>query len=129
VAPTPPPLRTPVGPATRPPAAPAPSPRVTSATPSPTPPPSPPRDPIVALRLSIQEQVGAGRLTPGAAKDLHAKVNAIAKETAEGDTDQAQEQVKKLRDKLRDLLRDGKLSAAGYDALTADVDRVAADLA
>jgi eukaryotic-like serine/threonine-protein kinase len=114
-----------LAPATRTPATtPKPSPRITSATPS----PARPRDPIVALRLSIQEQVEAGQLNPDAARDLHAKVDAIAKETAEGDTDQAQEQIKKLRDKLRELLRGGKLSAGGYDALSADVDRVAAEL-
>ncbi|MGW4151793.1 serine/threonine-protein kinase [Micromonospora chersina] len=124
VAPTTPPPRT-VAPTTRTPAAtPTPSPRLTSATPSAV----PPRDPIVALRLSIQEQVAAGQLNPDAAKDLHAKVDAIAKETAEGDTDQAQEQIKKLRDKLSELLRGGKLTAGGYDALSADVDRVAAEL-
>ncbi|MFG3299805.1 protein kinase [Micromonospora chersina] len=124
VAPTTPQPRT-LAPTTRTPAAtPTPSARPTSATPT----PAPPRDPIVALRLSIQEQVDAGQLNPDAAKDLHAKVDAIAKETAEGDTDQAQEQIKKLRDKLSELLRGGKLTADGYDALSADVDRVAAEL-
>ncbi|MET8911160.1 protein kinase [Micromonospora sp. NPDC004551] len=109
----------------RPAATPTLSPRSVSATPSAT----RPRDPIVALRLSIQEQVAEGQLNPDEAKDLHAKVDAIAKETAEGDTEQAQEQIKKLRDKLSELLRGGKLTAAGYDALSADVDRVAAELA
>ncbi|MEU4367114.1 serine/threonine-protein kinase [Micromonospora chersina] len=114
-----------VAPTTRSPVAtPKPSPSLASATPSAV----PPRDPIVALRLSIQEQVDAGQLNPDAAKDLHAKVDAIAKETAEGDTDQAQEQIKKLRDKLSELLRGGKLTAGGYDALSADVDRVATEL-
>ncbi|MEU9739914.1 serine/threonine-protein kinase [Micromonospora chersina] len=114
-----------VAPTTRSPAAtPKPSPSLASATPSAI----PPRDPIVALRLSIQEQVDAGQLNPDAAKDLHAKADAIAKETAEGDTEQAQEQIKKLRDKLSELLRGGKLTAGGYDALSADVDRVAAEL-
>ncbi|WP_187399710.1 serine/threonine-protein kinase [Micromonospora sp. AP08] len=124
VAPTTPRPQT-LAPTTRTPAAtPTPSPRLTSATPS----PAPPQDPIVALRLSIQDQVDAGQLNPDAAKDLHAKADAIAKETAEGDTEQAQEQIKKLRDKLSELLRGGKLTAGGYDALSADVDRVAADL-
>ncbi|WP_433315334.1 serine/threonine-protein kinase [Micromonospora chersina] len=124
VAPTTPRPRT-VAPTTRSPAAtPRASPPLASATPSAI----PPRDPIVALRLSIQEQVDAGQLNPDAAKDLHAKADAIAKETAEGDTEQAQEQIKKLRDKLSELLRGGKLTASGYDALSADVDRVAAEL-
>ncbi|WP_157746307.1 serine/threonine-protein kinase [Micromonospora inositola] len=114
VAPTTPTLRT-LAPTTRPPA---------SRTPS----PAPPADPLVAMRMSIQEQVDTGQLSPDAAKDLHAKVDAIAKELAEDDVDQAQEQIKKLRDKLAELLRGGKLTAAGYDDLTADVDRIAAEL-
>ncbi|GHJ57134.1 hypothetical protein Nm8I071_64410 [Nonomuraea sp. TT08I-71] len=125
VAPTTPSPRT-VAPTTPSPAATRkPSPSLASATPSAI----PPRNPIVALRLSIQEQVDAGQLNPDAARDLHAKVDAIAKETAEGDTEQAREQIKKLRDKLSELLRGGKLTADGYDALSADVDRVAAGLA
>ncbi|WP_130330238.1 serine/threonine-protein kinase [Micromonospora kangleipakensis] len=110
--------------ATRTPASRTPSPRATSRTPSPT----PPADPLVAMRLSIQEQVVAGQLSPDAAKDLHAKVDAIAKEITEGDTNSAEEQIKKLRDKLSELLRGGKLTADGYDALSADVDRIAAEL-
>ncbi|WP_406039449.1 serine/threonine protein kinase [Micromonospora sp. NBC_00898] len=123
VAPTTPTPRT-LTPTTQPPASQAPTPQATSRTPS----PSPPADPVVAMRLSIQEQVDTGQLNPDVAKDLHAKVDAIAKELAEDDVDQAQEQIKKLRDKLTDLLRGGKLTAAGYDDLTADVDRIAAEL-
>ncbi|MEV0810842.1 protein kinase [Micromonospora sp. NPDC050200] len=123
VVPATPTLRT-VASATRNPASPTPSPRATSRRPSPT----PPADPIASMRQSIQEQVEAGRLNPDAAKDLHTKVDAIAKEIAEGDPDQAEDQLKKLRDKLSDLRRDGKLTADGYDALTADADRIAADL-
>ncbi|MEU5788511.1 protein kinase [Micromonospora purpureochromogenes] len=119
VAPTTPSLRT-VAPTT--PTSRAPSPRAASRT------PAPPADPVVALRLSIQEQVEAGQLNPDAAKDLHSKVDAIAKEIAENDPEQAEEQVKKLRDKLSELLRGGKLTAAGYDDLTAGADRIAAAL-
>ncbi|MFE9689855.1 protein kinase [Micromonospora sp. NPDC005806] len=109
---------------TRNPASPTPSPQATSRTSSPT----PPADPIVGMRQSIREQVEAGRLNPDAARDLHAKVDANAKEIAERDTDQAEEQLKKLRDKLGELRRDGRLTADGYDALTADADRIAAEL-
>ncbi|WP_280839599.1 protein kinase [Micromonospora sp. A200] len=123
VAPATPTLRT-VASATRNPASLTPSPRATSRRPSPT----PPADPIAAMRQSIREQVEAGRLNPDAAKDLHTKVDAIAKEIAENDPDQAENQLKKLRDKLGDLRRDGKLTADGYNALTADADRIAADL-
>ncbi|MGC5018806.1 protein kinase domain-containing protein [Micromonospora sp. DT47] len=100
----------------------APSPRATSRT------PVPPADPVVAMRLSIQEQVETGQLNPDVAKDLHSKVDAIAKEIAENDLEHAEEQIKKLRDKLTELLGGGKLTAAGYDDLTAGVDRIAAEL-
>ncbi|SCE94722.1 serine/threonine protein kinase [Micromonospora viridifaciens] len=123
VAPATPTLRA-VASATRSPASPTPSPRATSRRPSPT----APADPIAGMRQSIREQVEAGRLNPDAAKDLHTKVDAIAKAIAENDTDQAEKQLKKLRDKLGELRRDGKLTTDGYDALTADADRIAADL-
>ncbi|MCW3817921.1 protein kinase [Micromonospora sp. DR5-3] len=123
VAPATPALGT-VASATRNPASPTPSPRATSRRPTPT----APADPIAGMRQSIREQVEAGRLNPDAAKDLHSKVDAIAKEIAESDPDQAEDQLKKLREKLGDLRRDGKLTADGYDALTADADRIAADL-
>ncbi|WP_346118774.1 serine/threonine-protein kinase [Micromonospora coerulea] len=113
-----------LAPTSRPPVSRTPSSRAISRTPS----APPPRDPVVAMRLSIQEQVETGQLNPDAADDLHAKVDAIAKELAEDDADQAEEQLKKLRDKLAELLRGGKLSAAGYDDLTADADRIAAEL-
>lgn len=102
----------------------APSPRATTVTPT----PAPPADPIVAMRLSIQEQVDTGQLNPDAAKDLHSKVDAIAKAIAAGDSGPARDQIKKLRDKLKELLEGGKLTAAGYDDLTAAVDRIAAEV-
>ncbi|MEU2615644.1 protein kinase [Micromonospora sp. NPDC007271] len=123
VAPATPTLRA-VASATHNPASLTPSPRATSRRPSPT----PPADPIAVTRQSIREQVEAGRLNPDAAKDLHTKVDAIAKEIADSDPDQAEKQLKKLRDKLGELRRNGKLTADGYDVLTANADRIAADL-
>ncbi|MFU8876420.1 FIMAH domain-containing protein, partial [Micromonospora sp. SL4-19] len=123
VAPATPTLRA-IASATRNPASPTPSPRATSQRPSPT----APADPIASMRQSIRAQVEAGRLNPDAAKDLHTKVDAIAKEIAASDPDQAEDQLKKLRDKLAELRRNGKLTTDGYDALTADADQIAADL-
>ncbi|SBT49819.1 serine/threonine protein kinase [Micromonospora auratinigra] len=99
-----------------------------SKAPSRTPGPSPAADPIVAMRLSIQRQVTTGQLNPDAATDLHSRVDAIAREIAQGDTDQAEAQVKRLRDKLAELLRGGKLTPDGYRDLRAEVDRIQADL-
>jgi serine/threonine-protein kinase len=126
VAPTTPTLRS-VAPAAPAPASPTtstPSPRATSRTPSPT----PPADPIVAMRLSIKQQVDAGQLSPDAARDLYAKVDAIAKAIATDDVRPARDQIKKLRDKLTELVRGGKLTTAGYTELNNDVDRIEAEL-
>ncbi|MEV0153400.1 protein kinase [Micromonospora sp. NPDC050686] len=90
--------------------------------------PPPPADPIVAIRLSIQEQVNTGQLNPDAAKDLHGKVDAIAKDLAADDQRRAADDVKKLRDRLAGLHKDGRLSEAGYTRLSRDVDRLAAQV-
>jgi eukaryotic-like serine/threonine-protein kinase len=90
--------------------------------------PPPPTDPIVGMRLSIQEQVATGHLNPTAAPDLYKKVDEIAKEIGEGDTDEAMKKIKELRDKLTGLRADGKLSDAGYEALVGDLNRLEATL-
>jgi hypothetical protein len=80
------------------------------------------------MRLSIQEQVATGHLNPTAAPDLYKKVDEIAKEIGEGDTDEAMKKIKELRDKLTGLRADGKLSDAGYEALVGDLNRLEATL-
>jgi len=89
---------------------------------------TPPADPVVALRLSIQQQVETGNLNPDMASDLYRKADEIARETNAGDTEEATKKVNELRDKLDRLLSEGKLSASGYDVLSRDLDRVAATL-
>ncbi|HET8682817.1 MAG TPA: protein kinase [Micromonosporaceae bacterium] len=89
---------------------------------------TPPADPIVALRLSIQEQVETGNLNPDMASDLYKKVDEIAREMNAGDTEDAAKRIQELRAKLDTLLNDGRLSASGYDILSRDLDRVAATL-
>ncbi|MFF5172385.1 protein kinase [Micromonospora sp. NPDC000089] len=96
--------------------------------PSATPAPAPPADPVVAMRLSIQKHVATGQLNPDAARDLNKKVDAVAKEIAEGDRRAATDQIKKLRDKLTELRGGGKLGATGYAELSAGVDRIAAEV-
>ena len=80
------------------------------------------------MRLSIQQQVQTGQLNPDAAKDLHSKVDAIARQIAEGDNDQAQEESKKLRDKLDELYKGGRLTKVGYETLIGYVDQIDATL-
>ena len=76
------------------------------------------------MRLSIQQQVTAGSLTPVSALELYKKVDEIAGRLAGGNTDDASKKIEELRDKLIDLYEHGKLSQAGYEALKQDVDRL-----
>jgi eukaryotic-like serine/threonine-protein kinase len=85
-------------------------------------------DPIAAVRLSIQQQVSTGNLNPDVAKDLYKKVDEIAREMNASDVKDAANRLQDFRAKLADLLEQGKLTAAGHDALTRDLDRLAAAL-
>jgi eukaryotic-like serine/threonine-protein kinase len=78
------------------------------------------------MRLTIQQQVTAGHLAPASANDLYKKVDELAAKINEGDGAEATKKIKELRDKLTGLRREGRLSQAGYDALSAGVDRIAA---
>lgn len=87
-----------------------------------------PADPIVAMRLSIRQQVDAGQLSPAIAADLYHKVDDIARATNDGQTPDAAKKVKELRDKLTGLHDTGTLTSAGYRQLNADLDRLADSL-
>jgi eukaryotic-like serine/threonine-protein kinase len=87
-----------------------------------------PVEPVAAMRVSIQRQVDTGNLNPDAAGDLFKKVDEIAKELRERDTEEATKKVGELRDKLLDLLDGGKLTAAGYAVLTRQLDNIAAEI-
>jgi eukaryotic-like serine/threonine-protein kinase len=91
--------------------------------------PAPPVDPVVALRLSIGQQVNTGHLNPDKASDLYKKVDEIARAVNESNTAEAQKKIKELRDKFGTLLNDGQLSAGGYAVLIRDLDVVAAAVA
>ena len=88
--------------------------------------PAAPTDPIVGMRLTIQQQVTAGHLAPPSANDLYKKVDELAATINEGNGAESTKKLKELRDKLTGLRKDGRLSQAGYDALSAGVDRIAA---
>jgi len=89
---------------------------------------APPVDPIVAIRLSIRQQVDTGTLNPDKDTDLYKKVDEIARAMNEGDSGEAAKKVKELRDKLANLLEAGQLTPGGYDTLIQGVDRIAAAL-
>jgi eukaryotic-like serine/threonine-protein kinase len=97
-----------------------------AATRTPTAPP-PPTDPIVALRLAIQQQVDAGHLNADTARDLNHAVDDLARAVANDNPDDEAKKIKALRDKLTSLYNEGKLSADGYRTLNRNLDLVAAE--
>jgi hypothetical protein len=76
------------------------------------------------MRLSIQQQVTGGHLTPESATDLNKKVDEFAQKFAEGNTKEAAKKARELRDKITKLHHDGKLTDDGYQALLQDVSRL-----
>ena len=87
-----------------------------------------PVDPIVAMRLAVQQQVSTGHLNPDKAADLYKKVDEIAREMNENDASEAAKKVEELRDKLDGLLKEGQLSAAGHTTLIERLNSIAAAL-
>jgi serine/threonine-protein kinase len=86
----------------------------------------PPTDPIVAMRMTIQQQITAGHLAPSSANDLYKKVDEIAARLNEGNAGEVAKKIKEFRDRLTGLREDGRLSRAGYEALAAGVDAIEA---
>jgi serine/threonine-protein kinase len=82
-------------------------------------------DPIAALRLSIRQQVDTGQLNPTKATDLYKKVDDIAHATKDGHSPDVAKKVKDFRTRLAELHDTGTLTTAGYDRLSADLDRLA----
>ena len=87
-----------------------------------------PVDPIVAMRLAIQQQVSTGNLNPDKAPDLYKKVDEIAREMNENDATDAARKAEELRDKLDDLLAQGQLSAGGHSTLIQRLNSITAAL-
>ena len=78
------------------------------------------------MRLTIQQQLAAGQVTEATAADLNKRVDDIANRISEGNDRAAAKKIKDLRTKLTELHRDGRLTQAGFDALSRSLDRVAA---
>ena len=97
-----------------------------AASSSPSAGPTRPADPIAGMRLTIQQQLAAGQVTEATAADLNKRVDDIAKRISEGNDRAAAKKIKDLRTKLTELHRDGRLTQAGFDALSRSLDRVAA---
>jgi serine/threonine-protein kinase len=96
-----------------------------STSPRPAPTSAPPAvDPIVAMRLSIQEQEAAGNLTSRSANDLEKKVNEFEQKLGEGNTNEAAKKARELREKITKLHNDGKLPDDGFRTLLEGVSRL-----
>jgi serine/threonine protein kinase len=104
-----------------------------TATPSPTtaatspPARATPIDQIGGLAAVVQQQADAGQLQSKAARTLLRDLNEVARRLSVGKTAAAAEMFTEFRDRVTEFRRDGKLTAAGSDALP-DLDRIAESL-
>ncbi|MEV4139824.1 protein kinase [Dactylosporangium sp. NPDC049742] len=96
----------------------------TSAAPSPT----LPGDALAAARATVSEQAGAGQLSADSARELNKRLDEIERYITKGDEEKAADKVAELRRKLGEQRKDGKTQQAGYTAVLASLDRLAASL-
>jgi serine/threonine-protein kinase len=96
--------------------------------PVPTTPAPPTVDPVTAIRRSISELVATADLQTKGAEDLGRKVDEYVRAVDDGKFDDAAKRVREMRQKLSDLQRERKVSPAGYERLSGDIDRIAATL-
>ncbi|MEU0558886.1 protein kinase [Dactylosporangium sp. NPDC006015] len=96
----------------------------TSAAPS----PSLPGDALAAARATVSEQAGAGQLSTESARELNKRLDEIERFITKGDEEKAADKVAELRRKLGEQRKDGKTQQAGYTAVLASLDRLAASL-
>jgi serine/threonine-protein kinase len=104
-----------------------------SAAPSNTPTPTAagdPADQIAAHQALLQQQIDAGQVDPHAADDLNHQLNDLTHtlDHGHGRAHDSTDKITALRDDLTQLLGDSKMTTAGYNALTAGLDQLAASL-
>jgi serine/threonine-protein kinase len=99
-----------------------------SRTPSAPPLTQPPADPLTATRAAIQNELDAGQLDRDAARDLNSRLDDVARRIAEGDGEEAAGKLADLRRRLGDLRNRGKITEAGYEAVLARLNQLAATL-
>jgi hypothetical protein len=105
-------------------------PPTTNAPPSPAPAvrPATPADQITALQTMLAQQADTGQVDPGTASDLRSGLDDIARRLSKGQTGQVTSRIAQLRDRLTGLAQDGKLTAGGYQVLTAGLAQLAGSL-
>ena len=80
------------------------------------------------MRATLDEQARAGNIDAETSGELTRKRHDIDRALADNKPDKAAEKVANLRKKIDDLREDDKMSGAGYDAVTASLDQLAATL-
>ncbi|MFF5231616.1 serine/threonine-protein kinase [Dactylosporangium sp. NPDC000521] len=109
--------------------APAAAPPTSGAAPtSGAPSPARPGDALAAARATVSEQADAGQLSAESARELNKRLAEIERYLAKGDENKAAGKVAELRRKLGEQRKDGKTQQAGYTAVLASLDRLAASL-
>jgi len=81
---------------------------------------------ISAAKAVIAGQLKAGNIERDAAASLNARLDDIARFLSRGQTKQANDRIDSLKPQLMSLLRAGKVTAAGYDAILASINKISA---
>jgi eukaryotic-like serine/threonine-protein kinase len=76
----------------------------------------------------IGEQWQAGNLDSEAADELMKRFQEVDRELGDGEQRKAAEKLADLRNKLDEMHRDGKITTAGYDAVSAGLTQLAETL-
>jgi eukaryotic-like serine/threonine-protein kinase len=83
---------------------------------------------LAALRAVIGEQWQAGNLDGDTALELMKRFQEVDHELGDGEAGKAAEKLADLRNKLDEMHRDGKITTAGYDAVSASLTQLAETL-
>ena len=100
-----------------------------SSTPSNTPTPADPAAQVTALQATLQQLVDSGQVDSHAADDLSHQLDDLTHRLDHGNGHDSTDKINALRSDLSQLQGDGKMTPAGYNALSAALDQLAASLA
>ncbi|MFF7987088.1 protein kinase [Streptomyces sp. NPDC007901] len=81
-----------------------------------------PQGTVADVQRAVTREQLSGDLAQDAAKDLHNRLKEIAKQRAQGRTEDAEHKVQDMRQHLADLQRAGKLTATGATRITSALD-------
>ncbi|WP_446218109.1 FIMAH domain-containing protein [Micromonospora sp. IBHARD004] len=78
-----------------------------------------PAELVAGLGTTVEGLVQQGQLRPRVGNELGKRLREVEEKIADGETDEAREQLREFAEKLIDLRQDGKISASGYEVLVA----------